>query len=165
MPALVEEEVRERTVPGFYLRSGPSGFVLHVNASAQSLALVRELAAEVLVAAGAEGAAVDVVQLVVSELVGNAVRACGARAPLVVGVEVRPATVSVKVHDPDPDRLPRLAAPAEDDEVAESGRGLLLVENLALAWGTRMLPDGIGKTVWANVALRSRTATAPGEGC
>jgi hypothetical protein len=50
--------------------------------------------------------------------------------------------VRVEVTDPD-DRLPTMAAPNADDI---GGRGLIIVNGLASAWG--VAPTASGKTVW-----------------
>jgi hypothetical protein len=35
---------------------------------------------------------------------------------------------------------------------AHRGRGLVLVDRLSTAWGTRQYGDGTGKTVWARIS-------------
>ncbi|GGW88437.1 hypothetical protein GCM10010383_16610 [Streptomyces lomondensis] len=61
------------------------------------------------------------------------------------------ATIRIEVTDTRGDRLPALRAP---DAVAESGRGLLLVEALADRWGVTegRFPR---KTVWAELGFRA----------
>ena len=56
----------------------------------------------------------------------------------------------VEVHDDNP-ALPTLG-PA-DDEAAESGRGLRLVDALATRWGAEPCPSD-GKDVWFELDLR-----------
>ncbi len=73
--------------PGFFLRARPTGFTVHMNASAAHLHSVRELTDKALSEAGVGTGMSDTVWWVVSELVGNAVRVCGDQAPLVVEVE------------------------------------------------------------------------------
>jgi hypothetical protein len=92
---------------------------------------------------------VENVQLVASELVGNAVRAYGDLVPLVVEVETDDAEagVWVKVHDPDPVRRPRRSRVAMDDAEAVCGRGLSLIDFLAPGWDVSVTP--IGKQVRA----------------
>jgi hypothetical protein len=46
------------------------------------------------------------------------------------------------VHDPDARRLPRRRAVALDDERAECGRGLALLDLLAPGWRVRRTPLG-----------------------
>ncbi|MEU3462029.1 ATP-binding protein [Streptomyces sp. NPDC006733] len=131
--------------PGFYLRSRPRGFVVHLLASGENLRAVRELTGRALAEAGVDSATAESAQLVVSELVGNSVRACGPSVPLVVEVSVRRGAVVLGVHDPDPVGVPRRRGVAMDDAEAESGRGLALVELLTSGW--RVVRSPVGKQV------------------
>lgn len=93
---------------------------------------------------------VEVAELVVSELVTNAVRASGslggAGVPVVrLWLAADDVQVLVQVGDGCP-RGPELSLPGED---AEHGRGLLLVEALASGWGWSPVPGLPGKAVWA----------------
>ena len=83
----------------------------------------------------------DDLTLIVSELVTNAVR-YGA-PPVRVQVTADDATVTVAVHDSSPGG-PVLRSPGPD---AEGGRGLLLIDLLALEHGVQADPPG--KAVWA----------------
>ncbi|CAL9567751.1 ATP-binding protein [Streptomyces albus] len=79
--------------------------------------------------------------LLVSELVGNAVRHTGAHT---IGIRLlrRSGHIRVEVRDPSrglPCRLPV-------SELDTSGRGLFLVDTLAERWGVDLLP--CGKTTW-----------------
>lgn len=131
--------------PGFYLRSRPHGFVVHLVASGDNLRAVRELTGKTLASEGVDAGTTESTQLVVSELVGNSVRACGEWVPLVVEVSVARGGVVVGVHDPDPARLPRRGNSRMDDAEAESGRGLALVELLTSGW--RVARSPIGKQI------------------
>jgi hypothetical protein len=142
------------TTPGFYLRSRPQGFTAHVCASPQNLCAVRQLTSTELLAQGIETDTVDSAQLVLSELVGNSVRAYGDYVPLVVEVYVTSHGVAVNVHDPDPRILPRRRATPLDSPEAETGRGLGLVDLLAPGWHVRR--SAIGKQV------RCRVPAEPG---
>jgi anti-sigma regulatory factor (Ser/Thr protein kinase) len=89
----------------------------------------------------------DPLQLVVSELVGNAVR--HGRPPVAMLLRRTRGGVRVEVHDEEPMPAPAGAGlPAED---AESGRGLFLVEAVSTDTGVEQVP-GDGKVVWATVA-------------
>jgi anti-sigma regulatory factor (Ser/Thr protein kinase) len=114
-------------------------------ASPENLRAVRALAAEALDVQHVAADAVEAAQLVLSELVGNAVRACGPHLPLVVEVYATFSGVAVNVHDPDPCHLPRRRGVALDDPEAESGRGLALLDLLAPAWHIQR--SAIGKQV------------------
>jgi hypothetical protein len=67
---------------------------------------VRDVTRAELLAQGLDSGVIDSTQLVLSELVGDSVRACGDHVPLVVEVRVTSYGVAVNVHDPDPGILP-----------------------------------------------------------
>ncbi|WP_328767955.1 ATP-binding protein [Streptomyces sp. NBC_00286] len=142
-----------RTIPGFYVRSRPHGFAAHICASPQNLCEVRQLTSTELLAQGVKVDTVDSAQLVLSELVGNSVRAYGDHVPLVVEVYVTSYGVAVNVHDPDPSALPRRRATPLDSPEAETGRGLALVDLLAPGWHVRR--SAIGKQVRCRVPAES----------
>jgi anti-sigma regulatory factor (Ser/Thr protein kinase) len=85
--------------------------------------------------------------LVVSELCGNAVRHTGAVGDVVL--EAGPETVRLVVADGD-DRDPHVRHPDRD---GESGRGLMIVAALSSAWATEHDRPGTGKRVWAELQL------------
>jgi anti-anti-sigma factor len=90
---------------------------------------------------------VDRAVLVASELVTNAV--VHARTDMRLRVELRGDLLHLAVRDGSP-RLLRLITIPEPQ--AEGGRGLLVVEQLARAWGVNRHPDG-GKVVWCTLKL------------
>ena len=105
-------------------------------------------------------ALIDTAELIVSELVTNAIRASqGLRGnryaghwmpgapPLRLWLHGEPQRIAVQVWDGN-DQLPTRQA---TDLGAESGRGLLLIEALSLAWGSYRPHDSSGKVVWAVV--------------
>ncbi|MFI7337046.1 ATP-binding protein [Streptomyces sp. NPDC050085] len=147
---LMAETVME-AAPGFYLVTKDRGFAVHINASADHLHLVREMAGKTLAEVGVDSETAENAQLVASELIGNAVRACGDLVPLVVEVEADTADegVWVKVHDPDPVQMPERSGVAMDDPTAVSGRGLSLIDFLAPGWDVALTP--IGKQVRAHL--------------
>ncbi|MFD7501652.1 ATP-binding protein [Streptomyces sp. NPDC059850] len=61
-------------------------------------------------------------------------------------------TLRIEVKDARTERLPAVRPKSDTDEPHESGHGLLLVEELADNWGVQS--ELIGKTVWAELALR-----------
>ncbi|WP_298572236.1 ATP-binding protein [Streptomyces luteogriseus] len=83
----------------------------------------------------------DVAELLTSELVTNAIVHTDHDA--VLTATVGPHGLRVEVRD-FVARRPRLRIPVADD--GTNGRGLLLVQSLADAWGVR--PHGVGKAVW-----------------
>jgi anti-sigma regulatory factor (Ser/Thr protein kinase) len=151
---LMAETVTE-TAPGFYLMTKDRGFAVHISASADHLQRVRELAGKALIEVGVSTDTVENVQLVASELVGNAVRAYGDLVPLIVEVEADDTEggVWVKVHDPDPLQWPRHSGVAMDDAEAVCGRGLSLIDYLAPGWYVSITP--VGKQVRACLPYRA----------
>ncbi|MEU5524643.1 ATP-binding protein [Streptomyces sp. NPDC093250] len=102
----------------------------------------------------------DVVTLLASELITNAVLHCRVSyAQVLVTLTLDGPDLTLEVSDPDRDRLPRLHNSVPDDE---GGRGLALVTALADAWGCRQEP--YAKCVWARFtvpeAARAHAPTA-----
>lgn len=103
--------------------------------------------------------AIDNAELLVSELVTNVVQAAGLEmmTPISAISHRHLFTLSLNItgnrllievrdlHDGHP-------TPQPQDEEAESGRGLFLVEALSQQWGTSSHPQG-GKVVWCVIAL------------
>ncbi len=112
----------------------------------QSARVAREFALETLRDWGLEDLAFDI-ELVVSELVTNALRHAVPHLAAVWPIKVRmlhhAGHVVCVVHDPS-DHVPVIT---KEDDFAESGRGLHLVEALSVAWGWTLLHRG--KVVWA----------------
>ncbi|SDT62574.1 Histidine kinase-like ATPase domain-containing protein [Streptomyces sp. TLI_053] len=90
-------------------------------------------------------------ELLVSELVTNAVQ--HARAPRGRLIFVRfllslDDTLRIEVHDADSEKPSLRPATSAD----ESGRGLLLIQELATQWGCCPRVGGIGKFVWCHLS-------------
>jgi anti-sigma regulatory factor (Ser/Thr protein kinase) len=98
--------------------------------------------------AGRHGFDDYVPRLVASELVTNAWRHASGKGDIVVRAfpdEGSPAHLVIEVWDCDP----RPPVRCDPDDTDESGRGILLLADLAVRWGTR--PSGEGKVVFAVV--------------
>ncbi|MEU6537813.1 ATP-binding protein [Streptomyces sp. NPDC047000] len=96
------------------------------------------------------------VSLIIAELTANAAvhgRAAGRSARL--ALTLTGPVLRIEVTDARGERPPRPRPVAEAD--GESGRGLLLVESLADAWGCEPHHPG-GKTVWADCLWRGEAA-------
>jgi anti-sigma regulatory factor (Ser/Thr protein kinase) len=128
-------------------------FVQRLSATRRGARLARLLTVQQLAAWGVPygSESSDVAAAVVSELAANA--ALHGRVPG-RDFELRLAlrtdrTLCIEVSDTRPERpqAPPAGCPALD---AESGRGLFLVQALALRWGVR--DREVGKTVWADVS-------------
>jgi anti-sigma regulatory factor (Ser/Thr protein kinase) len=129
----------------------------HATASA---AVARRSLSSELSAAGIPRAVVGDAALVVTELVGNAVRHASALPGGAVRVEwsLHPETVEIAVTDGGSSQLP-MAMHA--DEAATGGRGLSIVEALSRTWGTRRADRGI--VVWAHIPRGE--GNCPQQGC
>ncbi|WP_328780343.1 ATP-binding protein [Streptomyces canus] len=87
--------------------------------------------------------------LLVSELVGNAVRHTGAR---VFGLRMRRRRGWIRIEVRDPSRGLPCLMPVQEMDV--SGRGLFLVDKLSDRWGVDLLPRG--KTTWFEMRVADR---------
>jgi len=119
----------------FRVRSGPTA-----NVVGEARALVARACATwgvVEVSADAE--------LVVSELCSNAVRHAG--TPLQVLVRRTAFHLYIEVFD----ESPRMPVERTPDVLADSGRGLFIIERFTSAWGSNRI--GTGKVVWAALRL------------
>jgi anti-anti-sigma regulatory factor/anti-sigma regulatory factor (Ser/Thr protein kinase) len=86
-------------------------------------------------------------QLIVTELVSNAVR--HAKGDLRLLILLRDRHLHLSIADASADQ-PRRMLP--DPDTGEGGRGLLLIDAVAAAWGSSPTPDG--KVVWATLRIR-----------
>ncbi|GAA2121498.1 hypothetical protein GCM10009759_71280 [Kitasatospora saccharophila] len=131
--------------PGLYLAAQPGGITAHLTAERDTVQSVRALALTVLLAHGVDLETAESAQLVLSELIGNAVRACGPHVPLVVEIHRADQDAVIAVHDPLFRAGPRRTTTAPDSDEAESGRGLVLLDVLAPGW--TVTASAIGKRI------------------
>ena len=114
------------------------------------VALVRRWARERLTAAGLDQPTLDVLVLLVSESVTNAV--VHARPPLVLCLDVDAERTRVEVRDGTSDEpVLRHALPSQP-----GGRGMMFIDHLSSRWGTVAHDAEVGKpakTVWFELAL------------
>lgn len=83
-------------------------------------------------------------QLVVTELVNNAILHAGSGCRVSLALSDDRLTIQVTDDDASPPE------PQPFDPHREGGRGLLIVSTLSTSWGIE--PAGTGKTVWAELA-------------
>ncbi|MBT2468027.1 ATP-binding protein [Streptomyces sp. ISL-66] len=94
---------------------------------------------------GPGGASRDA-ELCVSELLTNALTHIGEGTPVTLRVTGRATRTRVELTDPDPRAWPVLRHAGGNEE---SGRGLALLDALALRWGVEQGPGT--KTVWCEL--------------
>jgi anti-sigma regulatory factor (Ser/Thr protein kinase) len=109
--------------------------------------LVRELTA-----LGVPPAVVADAELVITEMVGNAVRHARPleNGKVCAGWELRGDELVLRVTDGGADTRPAIRHPVDPLE-AENGRGLAIVAALARAWGAER--HGPGSRTWATIDL------------
>ncbi|MFF0625894.1 ATP-binding protein [Streptomyces sp. NPDC004296] len=143
----------------------PTSVAYRLPSEPRSVGWVRRELRRQLEQWGLAGELGEAAALLVSELVTNAVRAQAADGGAWVGVrfalEGGGRRVRLEVRDGSGGRpvINDKQAEETEEEAAECGRGLVLVDALASGWGVE--PDGIGKVVWAELAV---SAAWPGIG-
>ncbi|MFV2119294.1 ATP-binding protein [Streptomyces sp. Act-28] len=141
----------EQALEMLELYGDPSVEEVRLPSRPESAAIARRLAQCVVLRTWSLGPQVaeDVV-LLVSELVGNAVRHTGARAFGLRMCRRRGGRIRVEVRDPSRG-LPCLM-PVRGMDV--SGRGLFVVDKLSDRWGVDLLPHG--KNTWFEMRIADR---------
>ncbi|MFG1811998.1 ATP-binding protein [Streptomyces sp. NPDC049040] len=130
------------------LLGDPSVAEVHLTSRPESASTARRLALSVVRLWGLPQYA-DTVELLVSELVGNAVRHTGARG---FGLRMRRRRGWVRVEVRDPSRALPCLLPVGDLDI--SGRGLFLVDRLSDRWGVDL--QARGKTTWFELRVPER---------
>jgi anti-sigma regulatory factor (Ser/Thr protein kinase) len=154
-PVLVPQLSRTGLADGQVLAGWLRGPYLRMLPSPRAVPYARHYARRLLWEWGLKELA-EQVELVVSEIVTNAVRAsagldrpdhpqAGGASVVRLWLVAGQTSVLVLVWDASPLQPQRQEPEAE----AENGRGLLLVETLSAAWGSFIADSGAGKVVWA----------------
>jgi anti-sigma regulatory factor (Ser/Thr protein kinase) len=140
----------ERALKALELFGNPTESEVHLPSRPESAATARRLTQVVILRQWGltPGLAEDAV-LLVSELVGNAVRHTGAR---VFGLRMRHRRGWIRAEVRDPSRGLPCLMPVQETDI--SGRGLFLVDRLADRWGVDLLPRG--KTTWFEMRIADR---------
>ncbi len=137
---------------------------LSLPAHPSAVPRARRLLGQTLRGWGLDGLS-DSAQLLVSELVTNAVKAAGpagcrsgpgGRAPVSLTLQLTDTCLELEVWDASPGS-PVLREPGP---TAECGRGLLIVDMLSSSWGQR--PADGGKVVWCELGLPAAAGRVSG---
>lgn len=130
--------------------------------SASAVGVARRRIRCELGALGADRGLLDDVEVVISELLGNAVRHARpiAGGALLVAWRLSGRDVTVKITD---GGAPTRVEPQGPGVLAEAGRGLRIVEGLASDWG---VVDHVGglRTVWARLTVPGTPGPGGGRG-
>jgi anti-sigma regulatory factor (Ser/Thr protein kinase) len=126
----------------------PSVGEVHLTSRPESASMARRLSRSVVRVWGLPQLS-DTVELLVSELVGNAVRHTGART---FGLRMQRRRGWIRVEVRDPSRALPCLMPVREMDV--SGRGLFLVDKLSDRWGVDLQPRG--KTTWFELRVIDR---------
>lgn len=129
---------------------------LDLPATADSVGRARAVVRDV--GAGLPAAVLDDAELLVSELMSNAVRHGGGAIRLTASN--LSGSLTVQVFDAGSE-LPAMRSQDPERTVA-SGRGLRMVEQIAAAWGVDV--DESGKTVWFRITATRFEERPPGTG-
>ncbi|MFJ8627503.1 ATP-binding protein [Kitasatospora sp. NPDC093550] len=115
---------------------------------AQAAHRARHKVAEIATGWGLPEPVLGSLEILASEIISNATMHAGGR--ILVGIHLSPGgdAVAIEVRDPS-QNIPHGHT---GDVLAESGRGLLLVQALADRWGIARVPGG--KRVWAQLEVR-----------
>lgn len=126
--------------------------ILELDAEAEAAPRARRHVRDVLGTWQVAGERIDTAELAVCELVSNAVRHVAPETPDArVTLTLRHDRSALIAEVSDPGDHPPVAAAAMSDD-AESGRGLLIVSEIAKEWDYYLLPTG-GKVVWCSITL------------
>lgn len=140
----------ERALKVLELFGDPTDAEVRLPSRPESAASARRLAQVVVLRQwGLSPKMTEDVVLLVSELVGNAVRHTGARA---FGLRMRKRRGWIRVEVRDPSRGLPCLMPVQEMDI--SGRGLMLVDKLSDRWGVDLLPRG--KTTWFEMRVADR---------
>ncbi|MFJ5896209.1 ATP-binding protein [Streptomyces sp. NPDC093064] len=140
----------ERALKALELYGNPTESEVALPSRPESAATARRLAQVVILRQwGLSPKLAEDTVLLVSELVGNAVRHTGAR---VFGLRMRRRRGWLRVEVRDPSRGLPCLMPVQELDI--SGRGLFLVDKLSDRWGVNLLPRG--KTTWFEMRVADR---------
>ncbi len=121
----------------------------HLSSESTSVQEARTAVRNLLADLTAASDHVEAAVLIVSELVTNAIRHANGAEGIEIDVQAHPGMVRLVVVDHDPLPPVRRERPPLDAGT-ESGRGLVLVEQLSTEWGWSPIA-GNGKSVWCTI--------------
>ncbi|MCV2394958.1 ATP-binding protein [Actinotalea sp. M2MS4P-6] len=127
---------------------GTSDASLVLPGHRQSVAVGRHWVVRTAAARGVDGMANQVVELLSSELLSNAV--LHGASGQAIGVQVRHTIASVRISVSDAGEHNPVVLDTDPQSI--NGRGMAIVEAMSTRWGIEPHPEG-GKTVWFELDL------------
>jgi serine/threonine-protein kinase RsbW len=127
--------------------------MLRLEADRASVAHARHWVLRRAAEVGVSGEPGAVVELLTSELVANAVVHGPQHGSILVGTRAHDGRFEVAVSD----ESPQVPVVRDSGPLDEGGRGMMLVELMAVDWGVRV-EDGLRKSVWFQVAVQIEPA-------
>lgn len=124
------------------------GLWLELPPQRRSVGVGRHWVVRVAAEAGVTGMANQVVELLASELLANAVLHGAADESIRIDMACTDTLVRVSVTD----NLPQRPVVLHPEPIAPAGRGMAIIEAMSNRWGVDAGPGG-GKTVWFEIDL------------
>ena len=124
------------------------GLWLELPPQRRSVGVGRHWVVRVAAEQGVTGMANQVVELLASELLANAVLHGSGDGPIRVAVDCTETVIRVAVTD----SLPQRPVVLHPEPIAPAGRGMAIVEAMSNRWGVEPHTPG-GKTVWFEIDL------------
>ncbi len=135
-------------VPDVTSSDEDEGLWLELPPQRRSVGVGRHWVVRVAAEQGVTGMANQIVELLASELLANAVLHGSGDGPIRVALECTDSLIRVSVRD----SLPQRPVVLHPEPAAPAGRGMAIVEAMSNRWGVEPHPAD-GKTVWFEIDL------------
>lgn len=147
-PSVADDGAPAASIPGADAASADDELWLDLPPQRRSVGVGRHWVVRIAAEAGVTGMANQVVELLASELLANAVLHGSADKAIRLHMSTTDRFVRVAVTD----NLPQRPVVLHPEPIAPAGRGMAIIEAMSNRWGVDPLPTG-GKTVWFEIDL------------